>query len=133
MSFFSNTNTSTTAVEKDVEVVDPPTDSISSLSFSSQADYLAVGSWDNSVRAHHPRVNRQIFDLYIPRFVSMKLVRTDRRKGKRCTSIKDPFWTFAGIRYNTIAIHTSVRLTVVYRKVTKSFQEVLTMQVACSM
>jgi len=55
MSFFSGgttaaaTNTSATA-EKDIEVSDPPTDSISSLSFSSQADYLAVGSWDNSVR-----------------------------------------------------------------------------------
>ncbi|KAJ7178690.1 WD40-repeat-containing domain protein [Mycena crocata] len=31
---------------------DPPTDSISSLSFSGQADYLAVGSWDNSVRIY---------------------------------------------------------------------------------
>jgi mRNA export factor len=58
MSFFSTPtsttvgstgNTSATA-EKDIEVAEPPTDSISSLSFSSQADYLAVGSWDNSVR-----------------------------------------------------------------------------------
>lgn len=57
MAFFSNAgnpalggaaNTSS-AAEKDIEVVDPPADSISSLSFSSQADYLAVGSWDNSV------------------------------------------------------------------------------------
>jgi hypothetical protein len=31
-------------------MADPPTDSISSIAFSSQADYLAVGSWDNSVR-----------------------------------------------------------------------------------
>jgi mRNA export factor len=58
MSLFSNAasttvgasvNTSSTA-EKDIEVADPPTDSISSISFSSQADYMAVGSWDNSVR-----------------------------------------------------------------------------------
>lgn len=58
MSFFgSNTgaaavNTSnSTAAEKDieVEVADPPSDSISSLSFSGQADYLAAGSWDNNV------------------------------------------------------------------------------------
>ncbi|KAF8954147.1 WD40-repeat-containing domain protein [Flammula alnicola] len=61
MSFFANTatttgvsatgNTSATA-EKDVEVIDPPSDGISSLSFSSQADYLAMGSWDNSVRIY---------------------------------------------------------------------------------
>ncbi len=55
MSFFgSNTPTvvapSTSATsEKDMEVSEPPTDSISSLAFSPQADYLAVGSWDNSV------------------------------------------------------------------------------------
>ncbi|KAI3613757.1 poly + rna export protein [Moniliophthora roreri] len=54
MSFFgSATSTSTTSnVEKDIEMSDPPTDSISSMSFSSQADYLAVGSWDNSVRIY---------------------------------------------------------------------------------
>lgn len=55
MSFFSSANptsvttsTSTTG-DKDIEITEPPPDSISSLSFSSQADYLAVGSWDNSV------------------------------------------------------------------------------------
>ncbi|KAJ4480037.1 WD40-repeat-containing domain protein [Lentinula aciculospora] len=54
MSFFgasTATNTSATA-EKDIEMSDPPTDSISSMSFSSQADYIAVGSWDNSVRIY---------------------------------------------------------------------------------
>ncbi|KDR65382.1 hypothetical protein GALMADRAFT_232934 [Galerina marginata CBS 339.88] len=54
MSFFSNAasmtvggtgNTSATA-EKDIET---PYPSDSSSSFSSQADYMAVGSWDNSV------------------------------------------------------------------------------------
>ena len=54
MSFFgtstSTTLGSTTAVEKDIEVADPPTDSISSIAFSPTADYLAVGSWDNNVR-----------------------------------------------------------------------------------
>ncbi|KAF9000697.1 WD40-repeat-containing domain protein [Cyathus striatus] len=58
MSFFNTAATSGVAAtasataEKDIEVSDPPTDSISSLSFSSQADYLAVGSWDNSVRIY---------------------------------------------------------------------------------
>lgn len=54
MSFFgaaapSVASTTSTGGDKDIEMADPPTDSISSLSFSSQADYLAVGSWDNSV------------------------------------------------------------------------------------
>lgn len=53
MSFFGGASTSTTTavapVEKDIEVADPPTDSISSVSFSSAADYMAVGSWDNNV------------------------------------------------------------------------------------
>lgn len=50
MSFFG-TATSTTAAtpDKDIEVADPPPDSVSSLAFSPQADYLAVGSWDNNV------------------------------------------------------------------------------------
>jgi len=54
MSYFSNTSQSggvaNTTVDKDIEVTDPPSDSISSLAFSPQADYLAVGSWDNNVR-----------------------------------------------------------------------------------
>lgn len=51
MSFFSNASTSTAAStqDKDIEIADPPTDSISSVAFSPQADYLAVGSWDNNV------------------------------------------------------------------------------------
>ncbi|KAF9063033.1 Poly(A)+ RNA export protein [Rhodocollybia butyracea] len=36
----------------DIEIPNPPSDSISSLSFSGKADYLAVGSWDNSVRVY---------------------------------------------------------------------------------
>lgn len=58
MSFFGAapapavTTSTSTAAEKDVEVPEPPTDSISSLSFSPVADYLAVGSWDNSVRIY---------------------------------------------------------------------------------
>jgi WD40 repeat protein len=42
-------STSSQQAEKDIEVVDPPADSISCLSFSPVADYLAVGSWDNKV------------------------------------------------------------------------------------
>ncbi|KAG5654263.1 hypothetical protein H0H81_005506 [Sphagnurus paluster] len=57
MSFFGSqasttASTTTAAADKDVEMGEPPTDSISSMAFSSQADYLAVGSWDNSVRIY---------------------------------------------------------------------------------
>jgi len=58
MAFFNSSTSSglnagtTAAAEKDIEMGDPPTDSISSMSFSGQADYLAVGSWDNSVRIY---------------------------------------------------------------------------------
>lgn len=34
---------------KDVEVPDPPNDSISSLSFSGAGELLAAGSWNNEV------------------------------------------------------------------------------------
>ncbi|KAJ7039643.1 WD40-repeat-containing domain protein [Mycena alexandri] len=53
MAFFSSSsNTGVNAVQKDIEVADPPGDSVSSLAFSNQADFLAVGSWDNSVRIY---------------------------------------------------------------------------------
>ncbi|KAL0075701.1 WD40-repeat-containing domain protein [Phycomyces blakesleeanus] len=36
----------------DFEIASPPTDGISALAFSSQADYLAASSWDNQVRIY---------------------------------------------------------------------------------
>ncbi|KAI0308844.1 WD40 repeat-like protein [Amylostereum chailletii] len=61
MSFFSNTSTTNTNAsnEKDIEVADPPPDSISSLAFSPVADFLAVGSWDNNVRVYEVGANGQ--------------------------------------------------------------------------
>lgn len=43
--------TTASNTDKDIEVSDPPTDSISCLSFSNATagDYLAVGAWDNNV------------------------------------------------------------------------------------
>ncbi|CAK5279250.1 unnamed protein product [Mycena citricolor] len=55
MSFFSsNTNGAgnSNVADKDIELTDPPPDSVSSMAFSNQADFLAVGSWDNSVRVY---------------------------------------------------------------------------------
>ncbi|KAF9443750.1 WD40 repeat-like protein [Macrolepiota fuliginosa MF-IS2] len=68
MAFFSSANptavtsTSSSGGDKDIEVTDPPGDSISSVSFSGQADYLAVGSWDNSARAQGQTQGRAVYN-----------------------------------------------------------------------
>lgn len=57
---FSIAGTSTQPTgPKDVEVSDPPPDSISTLAWSPQADYLAAGSWDNGVRVYEMAANGQ--------------------------------------------------------------------------
>ncbi|KAG9086908.1 hypothetical protein FRC06_002819 [Ceratobasidium sp. 370] len=56
MAFFGNTTTTSTDAP-DVDLVNPPADSISCLSFNPVADYLAVGSWNNEVRIYE--VNAQ--------------------------------------------------------------------------
>ncbi|KAF7985646.1 hypothetical protein HWV62_2165 [Athelia sp. TMB] len=64
MAFFGSTSTvpapalAALAV-KDVELADPPPDSVSSIAFSPTADYLAVGSWDNNVRLYEVGANGQ--------------------------------------------------------------------------
>jgi hypothetical protein len=53
MSLFGANAAATSSTEPgDIELVNPPTDSISALAFwaAPQSDYLATGSWDNSVR-----------------------------------------------------------------------------------
>lgn len=57
MSLFGNTqavatNTTNADLAKDIEVQQPPEDSISSLSFSPVAELLAVSSWDKKVRIY---------------------------------------------------------------------------------
>ncbi len=42
---------------KDIELLQPPTDSISSLAFSPKANYLVAGSWDNQVRLNLIRIS----------------------------------------------------------------------------
>ncbi|KAI0058781.1 WD40 repeat-like protein [Artomyces pyxidatus] len=61
MAFFGSTTSANVSnnADKDIEVADPPSDSISSLSFSPAADYLAVGSWDNNVRVYEVGPNGQ--------------------------------------------------------------------------
>ncbi|KAI0249139.1 Poly(A)+ RNA export protein [Lactifluus subvellereus] len=63
MAFFGAANSTSanvsSTVEKDVEVADPPPDSISSLAFCPVADFLAVGSWDNNVRIYEVGANGQ--------------------------------------------------------------------------
>lgn len=46
-------------LSKDVQVSDPPTDSISDLAFSPASDHLAVSSWDNKVRIYEIDQNGQ--------------------------------------------------------------------------
>ena len=58
MAFFAQgaaaATTAASNADKDIEVSDPPTDSISCLGFSNATagDYLAVGAWDNNVPVH---------------------------------------------------------------------------------
>jgi mRNA export factor len=50
MAFFGASRPAAVAPEvKDIEVVDPPEDSISRVSFCPTADILAVASWNNEV------------------------------------------------------------------------------------
>ncbi|KAK9459157.1 WD40-repeat-containing domain protein [Lipomyces oligophaga] len=58
MSFGSASGSSTLAdLSGDRELTSPPEDSISSVSFSPQADLLAVGSWDKKVRIYEVAAN----------------------------------------------------------------------------
>lgn len=50
MSFFGQARPAVTTPEvKDIEVVEPPDDSISRVSFCPTADILAVASWNSEV------------------------------------------------------------------------------------
>ena len=102
MAFFGTAASTTAAptADKDVELIEPPTDSISSVSFSPQADYLAVGSWDNSVRVVSgflPKPPR----LLSYRSESMKLALKDNPPVRRCIRTKAPFSMSAGAKYVT--------------------------------
>lgn len=59
--FGGATNTATATLsattDKDVEIAQPPTDGVSSMSWSSIADFLAVSSWDNNVRIYGVEAN----------------------------------------------------------------------------
>ena len=86
---FLSSSSSTGALantQKDIEVTDPPSDSISSLAFSSAADFLAVGSWNNEVRYERTLsfVNAKITDnnwWCAGSFVRGRRTRTDARAG----------------------------------------------------
>ncbi|KAI9676741.1 MAG: RNA export factor gle2 [Trizodia sp. TS-e1964] len=64
-------NAATGDLSKDIEVKDPPDDSISDISFCPQAELLAVGSWDNKVRIYEisstgTSTGRALFDFEGP-------------------------------------------------------------------
>jgi mRNA export factor len=51
--FGTSSSTPTTGdLKNDVQVKDPPEDSISDIAFSPQAEYLAASSWDGKVRIY---------------------------------------------------------------------------------
>ena len=52
MAFASASNSAQGELKNDVEVKDPPNDSISDISWSSAADLLAVASWNNECRIY---------------------------------------------------------------------------------
>jgi mRNA export factor len=51
-SFGQSSDTLGLDLSKDATLTSPPGDTISSLSWSSKADYLGVGSWDHKVRIY---------------------------------------------------------------------------------
>lgn len=55
----ANANPTQGDLTKDVQVSDPPTDSISDMVFSPASDHLAVASWDNKVRIYSVDQNGQ--------------------------------------------------------------------------
>lgn len=42
-------NQSSSAIKKDLEIDQPPEDSISNVSFAPNSNYLVASSWDNNV------------------------------------------------------------------------------------
>lgn len=82
---------------KDIEVSDPPGDSISAISFSSAADYLAVASWNNEVRLYSALEITCPYRQY--RCASTTLTnKMDNRLERQCISIRDQCWMCVGIR-----------------------------------
>lgn len=106
MAFFGGGTSATTATAdvKDVELVDPPNDSISCLDFSPTADYLAVGSWNNEVSktlfvAADSHMSRSLA-LHTHCFVSlhkitrlgyMRLGHKGKAKARRCSRMRVRF------------------------------------------
>lgn len=98
MSFLPSGSTSNAAASSSgVEVTDPPTDSISSVAFSGAADFLAVGSWNNEVRASFSCRRSQAY-LWPTRYDCMKSMRKDRRRGGPSTRTRLRFWDSVGTR-----------------------------------
>jgi hypothetical protein len=100
MAFFGTTATSSASTEpKDAELVDPPSDSISSLAFSSapQSDYLAVGSWDNQVIVHLPEAIAHQNSL-AHRCEYTKSTTKARAKERPPIPMKVPSWMSVGTR-----------------------------------
>jgi hypothetical protein len=101
MAFFGAATGSTVAAttEKDIELADPPTDSISSLAWSPAAEYLAAGSWDGQAR-YIPMcgTTEELTFLACVRLGYGKWVRKDSLRARRCTRTKRLSLVSAGTR-----------------------------------
>ena len=98
MSFFQNSTSN--QGDKDIEISDPPSDSISCMSFSGTADFLAAGSWDNNVCIRHRSDFRAMSVLL--KFYRSGYTRSTTKanpKAKLCIHTKDPYSQCVGIKY----------------------------------
>lgn len=90
MSFFGGGGAAaanTTNEPKDIEVSDPPSDSISSISFSTAGEFLAVASWNNEVSAMEKKAFPIDPNMFLgPNLRSKPTRRSDTRKGYVPTS-----------------------------------------------
>lgn len=114
--FGTPTSRFSTSADKDIEVPQPPGDSVSSLAFSNQADYLAVGSWDNTVCTPKSSCSETAVQSSV-RFEFTKSVPMVKHRGKLCINMTDRSWEFVGIRY-VVTSHLELILTM-SRKATR--------------
>ena len=128
MSFFQNSTSN--QADKDIEIPDPPTDSISCMSFSGTADFLAAGSWDNNVCTElHLWFIHDVGLNVLYRYEFMKSTTKANPKAKLCTHIKALCFQYAGIRYVQLLELQVLCPNLLYRRETRSFQEELIMRV----
>jgi WD40 repeat protein len=86
-------NSQAAAPDKDIEVAQPPSDSISALSFSPQAEFLAVSSWDNNVgELVEVAQDAPLTGIRLAYSASMEWKQTGARQARHLTAMKGQCW-----------------------------------------